>query len=95
MQRAETYPRSIENEQTIRNWLKRSHKRRNEGKYAYSFTRTVMNVPPLVRRYYHQFFDDTIEFLQSPGIKNFLYNITGKRYLLNTLFVSRYASGDL
>ncbi|EGD77649.1 hypothetical protein PTSG_08742 [Salpingoeca rosetta] len=92
--RATTVPRSRANNARIERMIAQQHTRRRQGKYAYSFTRTVSTAPPKYRRFYRHFFGDMASVMESRRMQQLLTRISQRSYELTVLFISRYTSGD-
>ena len=92
--RAQLVPRSRANAARIQSMIDTQHQRREEGKYAYSFTRTMSGIAAKYRRFYRLFFGDMRGMLDSLGLQDMLTRITDRHYEVTVLFISRYKSGD-
>eukprot|EP00056_Hartaetosiga_gracilis_P021999 m.27615 g.27615 ORF g.27615 m.27615 type:complete len:387 (+) comp9382_c0_seq1:11-1171(+) len=91
---AKLVPRHPDNLAEINRNRRAQHMLRDQGKYAYSFTRTASLIPAKYRRFYKLFHGDMRGWLDSNKMQDLLTRITNRKYELSVLFTSRYKAGD-
>lgn len=92
--RAHTISWHKDNVEDIAQHLQQQHQNRQDGIYAYSFTRTVDDCPSQVRFLYPDLFSNVRDLLESRKFQALLSAVTQRNYELHVLFVTRYTSGD-